>query len=192
MLPALFGARLLYVATHWAHFRHDLRRICHRSEGGAAQYGGLALAVPISFPVLWSLDLPVGAFWDVGVITILVGMILTRVGCLLNGCCAGRPSSAWCSLYLPNRRGVWTRRMPTQCLEAVLAAALLGTALWVWPAMPFRGALFAFVVGGYGAGRLVLESMRELPPGQRFTAQHGISLGMVVMSVAVFTTRWHG
>lgn len=190
MLPALLGARLLYVATHWPLFRHDLRRIWHRSDGGAAQYGGLALAVPLSFPILWLLELPIGAFWDVGVITILVGMIPTRIGCLLNGCCAGRPFSGWCSVYLPNRSGVWTRRIPTQCLEAGLATALLVAALILWRAMPFPGALFAFVVGGYGCGRLLLESMRELPPNRRFTVQHAISMLMVVISVATLTMGW--
>lgn len=187
IVPALLGARLLYVASHWDRFRHDLRRIWSRNDGGAAQYGGLALAIPLSFPILWLLELPIGAFWDVGVITILVGMIPTRIGCLLNGCCAGRPSTAWCSLYLPNRSGVWTKRIPTQCFEAALAAALLGVGLIFWRAMPFPGALFAFVVGGYGCVRLLLESMRDLPDGTTFTVQHAISLLMVAISLAAFT-----
>ncbi len=41
---ALVGARLLFVVTHWSFFRNDLRRIWDRTEGGAAQYGGLLLA----------------------------------------------------------------------------------------------------------------------------------------------------
>ena len=119
-------------------------------------------------PLLALLDLPFGAFWDIGAFTILTGMILTRVGCLLNGCCGGRPSP-W-GLNLPKRpRGVWTRRIPTQCLEGTWAATLLVGAVLLWDAMPFAGALFAFVVAGYCCGRLVLESLRDLPGGRRYT-----------------------
>ena len=88
LVPVLFGARLLYVACNWSLYRPNLRRMFRRSDGGAAQYGGLLLGAPLSVPVLALLDLPFGAFWDVAAITILVGMIFTRVGCFLNGCCA--------------------------------------------------------------------------------------------------------
>ena len=189
LIPAaLLGARLLYVVCHWTLFRGNLRRIWTRSDGGAAQYGGLLLGIPLSWPVLALLDLPFGAFWDIGAFTILVGMILTRVGCLLNGCCGGRPSP-W-GINLPNRAGVWTRRVPTQCLEGSWAATLLAGAILLWGAMPFAGALFAFVVGGYCCGRLVLESLRDLPDGRRYTVQHAISLAMVLVSAAVLTAGW--
>lgn len=190
LLPALFGARLLHVACNWSAYRASPQRIFRRSEGGAAQYGGLLLGVPLSVPLLALLDLSFGAFWDVGAITILAGMILTRVGCLLNGCCAGRPSDAWFSARLPDANGVWTRRIPTQCLEALWAAALLAAAAILWRVMPFEGALFAFVLGGYCSGRLVLESLRELPPGRPFTAQHAISLGMAAASLVILTVGW--
>src|SRR5215467_4969827 len=88
LVPALLGARLLFVATHWSTYRDDPRRIFARSEGGAAQYGALAMILPLSLPVTSLLGVPVGGFWDAATFTILVGAIFTRVGCLLNGCCA--------------------------------------------------------------------------------------------------------
>ena len=166
---ALVGARLLFVASHWTVYRGRFRNVWNRNEGGAAQDGGLVLAIPLSFPLLRLLDVPFGLFWDVSAFTILVGMILTRIGCLLNGCCAGRPSDSWLAVRLPNRSQVWTRRIPTQCLEAAWAAALVIAAAVLWNDMPFGGALFAFVAGGYACGRLVFESLRELPAGKRFT-----------------------
>jgi prolipoprotein diacylglyceryltransferase len=188
---ALIGARLLFVACEWTLYRNNLRRIWNRREGGAAQYGGLLLALPLSLPILSAFNLGFGAFWDISTFTILVGMIFTRVGCLLNGCCAGRPSDGWWSVYLPNHEGIWTRRIPTQCLEAALAAALLVAAGANWHRLPFPGALFAFVVAGYGGGRLILEGTREQRVGgRRFTVHHAISLAMVVVSVTVLAVRW--
>lgn len=176
IIPALAGARLLHVAANWSLYRGGSRRIWNRNEGGAAQYGGLLLVLPLSVPLLAALGLPFGAFWDVSSFTILVGMMLTRVGCLLNGCCAGRPAQKW-GVYLPNHLGVWERRVPTQCLEGLLAAALLVMAVNVWSRLTFPGALFLLVAGGYATGRLVLESARERPPGHsRITIHHAISL----------------
>jgi prolipoprotein diacylglyceryltransferase len=188
---ALIGARLLYVMTHWQLYRRDLPRIWHRSEGGAALYGGLLLALPFSVPLLAILHLSWGAFWDVATFTMLVGMIFTRVGCLLNGCCAGRPSSARFSVRLPNQRGEWKRRIPTQCLEAGWAAALLVFAMAVWRWLPFPGALFLLVLTGYALGRLAFESTRELRHGaSRFTIHHAISVLLIVVSLVGLTTRW--
>ena len=116
----LIGARLLFVLSHWQHYRRDYRHIWNRRAGGAAQYGGLLVALPISMLLLAALHLPLGAFWDVASFTLLITMIFGRVGCLMNGCCAGRPSRGWLSMCSPNRARVWDRRIPTQCLQAGL------------------------------------------------------------------------
>jgi phosphatidylglycerol---prolipoprotein diacylglyceryl transferase len=179
---ALLGARALFVATEWSTFRNNLRRIWERQTGGASQYGGLLAAVPASWPLLGALNVPFGAFWDIGAIAILVAMMFTRVGCLLNGCCAGRPVRFF-GVNLPNHRGVWRRRVPTQLLECGFAAVLLTLALVAGPRMPFDGALFLLAAGGYATGRLVLESARErVDRVGPFTTQHAISL--VIMAIA--------
>lgn len=190
IIPALAGARLLHVASHWDWYRVNRGEIWNRKQGGAAQYGGLLLAVPLSVPLLAAMKLPFGAFWDIGAVTMLTGMIFTRVGCLMNGCCAGRPSDVWGSMYLPDYAGVWAKRVPTQILEAAWASVLLAASILLWPRLPFRGALFVFVVAGYACGRLLLESTRDSrPAGQAFTIHHGISLLLIALSIAALAGR---
>jgi prolipoprotein diacylglyceryltransferase len=191
LVPALVGARLFYVATHWQLYRGNPRRIWDRSEGGAAQYGGIAVALPLSAPLVHALHLSWGEFWDAAVFTILAGMILVRIGCLLNGCCAGRLSESWLGVSLPDVRGVWARRIPTQLLEAGWAAVLLVFAIPFRERLPFPGALFWIVAAGYGAGRLVLESTREAGPAdRRFTVHHAISAALILLSLAVLASHW--
>ena len=185
LMPALGGARLLHVASHWSFYRQHPSRIWNVREGGAAQYGGILLAVPLSIPLLRGLELPFGHFWDVSMITIMVGMVFTRLGCLLNGCCAGRASHSRISLYLPDERGVWEQRIPTQLLEAAWALVLLTVAVVVWPRLPFPGALFILVSAGYAGGRLLMESTRVA--ARRFTLHHAISLLIIALSVAALT-----
>jgi prolipoprotein diacylglyceryltransferase len=72
-----------------------------------------------------------------------------------------------------------------------VAAVLLASAVTVWSRLPFPGALFVFVVGGYGVGRLGLESLRELPAGgHRFTIHHAVSLLLVLSSLAALAAGW--
>jgi len=190
LIPALIGARLLYVATHWRVYRRNRRQIWNRGEGGAAQYGGLLLAAVVSVPVLALLHLPWGAFWDVAIFTILVGMIFGRVGCVMNGCCAGRPTRSWFAVRLPNVAAVWTKRFPTQHVEAGWAAILLICAVVLRTRLRFSGELFCVMTASYAAGRLVLESTREpLPGASRFTVHHGISAALIAASIGVIILR---
>jgi phosphatidylglycerol:prolipoprotein diacylglycerol transferase len=186
----IIGARILHVALHWQIYRSDVSRIWDRERGGLAMLGALPLAIPLSLPLLALLGVSFGAFWDVAAFTILTGMIPTRIGCLLNGCCSGRPSDSWLAVNLPDHRGVWRRRMPTQCLEAALGLSLLAGAAAAWSAAPFPGALFLSVMGAYGLGRLVLESTREQTAPGAITAGHVISGLMVLGATAALAALW--
>lgn len=188
--PALVGARLLHVVENWPVYRRRRRRIWDRSDGGAAMFGGLFVAVPVSVPLLVALDVPFATFWDVTTFAILLGMIFARIGCLLNGCCAGRRSTGWWSAYLPDHLGRWDRRIPTQFLEAAWAALLLVVAAIAWPWRPFPGAWVLLVVTSYCCGRLLLESLREPESGSPFTIYHALSAAMIVVSVASLVAFW--
>lgn len=160
-IPALIGARLFFVASHWSLYRNDRARIWRRSEGGMALYGGLLAAVPLSIPLLHVMDLPFAKFWDAATFNMLVGMIFTRFGCLLNGCCSGRPSTSWLGVNLPDHRGVWRRRVPTQLLEAAWASVLLSGAFLLRGREPFDGAILCSVVLAYAIGRYFLQQLRD-------------------------------
>lgn len=183
MIPALAGARLLFVVTNWNRYCDNPTRIWSRKEGGASMYGGLPLALTSSVPLLHALRLNFDAFWDVASFTILVAMILTRAGCLLNGCCCGRTSQSWFAVRLPGSNGEWGHRLPTQIFEAATAAGLLILAALCWKLMPFPGALFLFVTLGYSAARFAMEFAREPEHTYR-----GLRLGHAMSAVALFSS----
>jgi phosphatidylglycerol:prolipoprotein diacylglycerol transferase len=192
LLPAaLFGARMLFVCRNWAAYRGRLRLIWKFGDGGAAMYGGLILAVPLSLPVLMALDIPFGSYWDVTSFTLVIGFIVTRAGCFLNGCCAGRPCSGWLTLNLPNSKGVWKRRIPTQILEALWGMVVLAGALLLWGRLSFPGAIFCYAIGTYGAGRAVLQLAREEQDRVRgINLQVAISVLFVGGALAAFVSGW--
>ena len=124
-------------------------------------YGGLLAMVPLSIPLLRVMDLSFAKFWDAATFAMLVGMIFTRFGCLLAGCCSGRPSTSWLALNLPDYRGIRRQRWPTQLLEAAWAAVLLSAAFLLRGHGPFDGAIFCSALLAYGIGRYFLQQLRD-------------------------------
>jgi prolipoprotein diacylglyceryltransferase len=179
---SLVGARLLYVAAHWSEYRSFPGRIVDRASGGMTMYGGLFLMLPASVLVLGALDVSFWSFWDVTIFLLLIAMISTRVGCLLNGCCAGRPTSGRVGLWLRDADGCLERRVPTQLLEASLALILLCGATVVWTRAPHNGELFLSVLAGYAAGRLILQPLRA--ERTRLDGPLAFSAALLVASLA--------
>jgi prolipoprotein diacylglyceryltransferase len=160
-VPAIAGSRIWFVLDHWAVYRHDPRRIWRHSDGGMTLYGGLVLALVLSPVILTPLGLRFAAFWDGATFTILVGMIFTRVGCLLNGCCSGRRSDGRLGMWLPDHTGRWQRRYPVQLLELAAASVLLAGSAALLAVHTPRGTIFAFALVGYAAARLAIDPLRE-------------------------------
>ena len=191
-IPMLIGARVLYVMLNWNIYRKARQRIWARSEGGTILYGGLIFLLLGSVPTLYVLHIRPGEFWDIATITILVAMIFTKVGCLLNGCCAGRVAKGFPAVYLPNHAGNWQMRLPSQILEAGWATLLLMGAIFTWNRLPFSGALFLMALAGYGLGRFLLEYTREEQKYLfgRLTLNHILSFAMICLSLTILIFNW--
>jgi phosphatidylglycerol---prolipoprotein diacylglyceryl transferase len=150
-------------------------------------YGGLLLGVPVSVAVLHLLDLPFGTYWDTCSFTLLIGMSVTRIGCFLNGCCSGRATTRWFAIHAPDYRGIWRRRIPSQALEAFWGIATIAATALVWERRPFEGAAFLFALGVYGAGRTLLEPLRDRPDRVgKFQLQRAISIAFVFIAIGGF------
>jgi phosphatidylglycerol:prolipoprotein diacylglycerol transferase len=190
LIPALAGARLWFVLEHWSVYRRELRRIWRRSEGGAALHGGLLLSLVVSVPLLALLEIPFWTFWDAASYTMLIGLIFTRVGCLMNGCCAGRATSGRLGVWLPDHHGVWRRRIPTPLLEAGWAALVLAGAALAHAGSPFAGAVFLGVLAAYGAGRLLLEPTRASAGSRGSGANIVFSALLILGGSTVLIAGW--
>jgi prolipoprotein diacylglyceryltransferase len=110
--------------------------------------------------------LPVRACLDVVVLCLGLFLACGRLGCLMVGCCHGRPHrfgvcyrAEHAALGFP-RIYVGVRLFPTQLIESlgVLAIVAVGVAL-VWRGAP-AGAAFCWYIVAYGVGRYVIEPAR--------------------------------
>lgn len=185
-IPALIGGRLWYVVKHLETFRVDPRRIWRPGDGGAALDGGIILMVAVSVPLLALADISFWQFWDAATFSLIIGCIITRFGCTMNGCCAGRPTAGPLGWWLPNHRGEWARRFPTPLLEAAWCAVLLIGAIGARAYMPFTGALFPTAIALYAVGRIALEPTRESADPAR-TILFNVIVASALFAVAAAT-----
>jgi len=160
LVPALIGARLWFVLEHLGVFLESPSKIFRIRDGGVGLYGGLALTFVFSPLILQAEGLYFWRFWDGAAVVMLVGLIVTRFGCLMHGCCCGRETGGRLGMWLPNFAGQWRRRYPTQLIEAGCGVLILVVELWNRDRLPFSGALFLSATAAYAACRSVLELTR--------------------------------
>jgi phosphatidylglycerol:prolipoprotein diacylglycerol transferase len=95
VISGIIGARLFYVIEYWDEkfagrsAQQTLLEILNVPEGGLVIYGGLiGAAVGITIFVRQH-KLPLLPLADLIAPSLMVGLALGRIGCLLNGCCYG-------------------------------------------------------------------------------------------------------
>ncbi len=183
LVAALIGSRLWYFVGH-PDFLTDSGG--ERVEGaGAGLYGGLVLSFAVSWPVLRLTGLEFWRFWDGAAIVLLVGMAVTRIGCLMNGCCSGRETDGPFGLWLPDHRGEWKRRYPTQLFEAGWSAMILIVASWLHGPSDRPGLLFLGSAAAYGIGRLGMEVLRAEAAGTPLPARINMAFSAILAVVAL-------
>ncbi len=96
LVGGVIGSRLAFVVEKWnsqfAWRRDPLPEILNITSGGLIYYGGAALAVVLMLAYLLARRMPVRRYLDIIAPALMVGLAFGRMGCLLNGCCYGRPA----------------------------------------------------------------------------------------------------
>lgn len=157
---ALSGSRLLWIALNWETYRATPREPWSLPKGGGAMLGGLPLILLAAIPLTAALGIPYWRFIDTTLFCILPTMIVGRVGCVLNGCCVGKPSAGQFAMALPDVHGVWAHRHPTQLLEGGAGIVLLALAIAVGPTRYAPGTLFLLCAAIYALARLGIQPLR--------------------------------
>src|SRR5262245_52582335 len=87
LFAAVAGSRLLYVGENFSYYAANPWRVLRIWEGGLSMYGGVLLAIVVSFFYVRSVGEPFAKVADICAPSLALGEGLTRIGCFLNGCC---------------------------------------------------------------------------------------------------------
>jgi phosphatidylglycerol:prolipoprotein diacylglycerol transferase len=103
LVAGVLGARLLYVLEHVEEFRREWGSIFALWQGGLTLYGGVAGGTIAALVAARRLKLPMWVTADALTPALALGTMFGRVGCFLNGCCYGRPTSMpWGVVFPPD------------------------------------------------------------------------------------------
>ncbi len=184
LIAALIGSRVWYVVGH-PKFLTDRTGAVRVADAGAGLYGGLVLSFAVSWPVVRLTGLEFWRFWDGVAIIMLVGMAVTRIGCLISGCCSGRETHGPFGLWLPDDRGQWKRRYPTQLFESAWAATILIVGLSLYEPSGRPGLLFLGSAAAYGIGRLGMELLRADAAGTPLPTRINVAFSAMLAAVCI-------
>lgn len=169
ILGGLVGARALYVVSYWERdfAGKPFGEIFAIWHGGLVYYGGLIGATLAGVAKLWRLKLPIWTVADCLAPGVALGHVFGRLGCLMNGCCYGRPTDAAWAIRYPRGHETFpmtalnaTTVHPAQIYEALLNLAFFGALMWLFRRRRFEGQVFATYLIGYAVIRTVAELFR--------------------------------
>jgi phosphatidylglycerol:prolipoprotein diacylglycerol transferase len=182
----ILGGRLSYVAAHWELYAAHPLELFAIWEGGLIWYGGFAGGLLGTWLFLRRRRCGFLRGVDQVIPFVAFGHAIGRIGCFLNGCCYGTPSSSWCGVWMP---GIEQRVIPTQLIESVGLAALylLLRRLQTPQRLRRPGQLFGVYLIGYGLLRWIVELWRADQPvaWAGVTIQQVISLGLLLTGVSL-------
>lgn len=168
IIAALVGAKLMLIAVDWEYFRSQPRELLSLVRAGGVFYGGLIAAVAVGLWLVRRYKLPPWTTADLMAPGIALGHVVGRFGCLLAGCCYGRPTDVpWAVTFTDPlaAANVGTPLQiplhPTQLYDAgaelLILALLLSTER---KGRPFAGRTFWAYMLLYGVSRFIIEFYR--------------------------------
>lgn len=192
LLSAVVFSRLAYVLVNFGYFSKYPLRIFMVWEGGLVWYGAFIGAL-FSGAIYFQAKKLDGWLWaDMCAPSVALGQALGRIGCLMAGCCYGKPT------YLP--WGIIFKKSeiaplgialhPTQVYHMILNFLIFVFLFYRRKKVKFRGELILSYVLLYGAARSVVEVFRGDPRGYWFGGMIStsglISIIAVIISIVLY------
>ncbi len=138
LVGVVIGARLMYVIVEMARgsavgheFRSSPMTIFAVWQGGLVMYGGMFGAIVAGTWCARREKLRVAHAFDIGMVAGFIGQAIGRVGCLLAGCCYGRPFAPFGRHPAPLYEAVLCLVLAAVCVVGDLAESVIKRCLEV-------------------------------------------------------------
>lgn len=201
IIAAVVGSRLLYVVFHLEQYSNPLDMFA-LWEGGATFYGGFILAVIASYWWLQKNSMQFLQVADIMAPSIGLGLVFTRIGCFLSGCCYGKPTDLpWGVVFPPSspagsaalamaqERGVdHVALHPTQLYSSLKGLVIFIILMALQPKLKKRGSTFGLLMVLYGIGRFTIDFFRTYETNARVLA--GLTFNQLI-SVILVGLGWY-
>ncbi len=194
IIAALVGAKLMLVIVDFDYFRNQPRELFSLVRAGGVFYGGLIGALLAAIVLVRRYRLPLWTTADLIAPGIALGHIIGRFGCLLAGCCYGRPTDlpwgitftdpvAAANVGTPLGQALHPTQLYDAGAEALILLLLLATER---RGRPFPGRTFWGYMLLYGVSRFVIELFRGDPRGAMMGMATSQFVSVLIVPVSLF------
>lgn len=180
IFSGVIGARLFYVLFHLEEFQGRWLDTINPFQSGQVGiaglnlYGGIVLAVICTFLYIRAKKLPLLQTLDLFAPTVGIGLMFTRVGCFLNGCCFGVPTELpWGVAFPPESIPYYifgdAHLHPTQIYSSLYGLLLFLVLHWRLQHKRFDGQVLALFFMIEAVFRFFIEYVRYYESEMHFT-----------------------
>jgi phosphatidylglycerol:prolipoprotein diacylglycerol transferase len=192
LIGAIVGARILYVISYWreSFAGGPISEIFMVQHGGLVYYGGLIGSSLACIIYARLKKLPLWKLSDALAPSIALGSFFGRFGCLMNGCCYGRPTNLPWAIQFPRGHETWPNYVhPTEIYDALLNFGLYAFLAWLFRRKKFDGQIFALYLVCYAIIRSFVEYFRgDYPEPMHYlggwaTPAQLVSIGIIAIGL---------
>jgi phosphatidylglycerol:prolipoprotein diacylglycerol transferase len=198
---AVIGGRIAYVLLHFDYYSANPGAITDPLSGSLALSGAVILGAVTGGLVASLFDAPVGRWYTVAAIPMLLALGLGKAANILGGTGQGLPSTAdWATRYLGP--GPWGSlgpdipSIPAQAFEAIGVAVVVGVVLvgllvarQMGRPRARDGRLFALALGGWAVVRfLVAGTWRDPAVVGPLKAEQLFDLAIIGLAVVIYVS----
>jgi phosphatidylglycerol:prolipoprotein diacylglycerol transferase len=193
IIAALVGAKLMLIVVDFKYFTSHPGELLSLVRAGGVFYGGLILSFAVGMWLIGRYKLPVWSTSDLYAPGIALGHVIGRLGCLMAGCCYGRPTTlpwgiTFTSPIAADNAGTPLNEAlhPTQLYDAGAELLILVILLALERrGRPFAGRTFWLYILLYAISRFIVEMFRGDPRGTIAGVSTSQFVSLVTLPIAV-------
>ena len=171
ILSAIVGSRAMYVLMNIPHYRSHPWDIFKIWEGGLVFSGGIIVVIPT---IAWYVRRHHLSFWsicDLWAPAVALGQGIGRIGCLMAGCCYGKPTDLKWGIVFTHPRSLAPLNLPlhpTQIYSSLSGFIIFLILVLLYWKRKFDGQVFLWFLILHSTARLAIERFRGDDRGMLF------------------------
>jgi len=157
------GARLLFVLIDWDSYRHAPNfplNTLQVWQGGLSFHGGLFGGIGALFGYCLLKRMSVLKVADLFAPSVMIAYVIGRLGCLLNGCCYGAPTTMPWGIRFQDDGVLTPPSHPTQLYASLLSLIFVAGLLWLERRRAYYGQISCWYILLAATERFLMEIWR--------------------------------
>jgi phosphatidylglycerol:prolipoprotein diacylglycerol transferase len=163
IISAIVGSRLLYVLINFSYYIENPLDVFKIWQGGLVFSGGLIGVVLVSALYVRKQNITLWQMADLWSPAIALGQAIGRMGCLMAGCCYGKPTSSELGIVFTDPHSLAPINIPlqpTQIYSSISGFVIFGILLALQSKRKFNGQVFLWFLIMHSTARLFIERLR--------------------------------